>query len=115
MCALEMFRIVTENMPDDDGMVFKYFRFTRGDGVTVRGEASSLESSRQLAEDNLSAMTVPRRNEDGEIVFDEDGPPLFATVKRSPSPVNSRGLFPFVIDAKFPVAEEEEPTKGRSK
>ena len=115
LCALEMFRIVTESMPDDEGMTFDYFRFIRGDSVTVRGKASSLESSRQLAEDNLSAMTVPRRNEDGEIVFDEDGPPLFATVKRSPSPVNSRGLFPFVIDAKFPVAEEEEPTKGRSK
>ena len=87
----------------------------RGDSVTVRGKASSLESSRQLAEDNLSAMTVPRRNEDGEIVFDEDGPPLFAEVKRTPSAVNSRGLFPFVIDAKFPVKKDEESPRGRSK
>ena len=115
MCALEMFRIVTESMPDDEDMTFDSFRFIRGDSVTVRGKASSLESSRQLAEDNLSAMTVPRRNEDGEIVFDEDGPPLFAEVKRTPSAVNSRGLFPFVIDAKFPVKKDEESPRGRSK
>ena len=115
ICALEIFRIVTECMPDDEGMTFDSFRFIRGDSVTVRGKASSLESSRQLAEDNLSEMNVPRRNEEGEIVFDEDGPALFAEVKRTPSPVNSRGLFPFTIDAKFPVAEEEKPAKGRSK
>ena len=114
-CALEMLRIVTECMPDDDGMTFDYFRFIRGDGVTVRGKASTPNTRRQLAEDNLSAARVPRRNEDGEIVVDEDAPALFAEVKQPTSSQSRDGLYPFNIEAKFPVEEEGKSGKGRSK
>ena len=113
-CALEILRIVTECMPDDEGMTFESFKFKRGDGVTLRGKASTLESRRQLAEDSLSAVTAPRFNEDGELVHDEDAPPLFAEVKTTSAP-QSHGVFPFTIEAKFTVAEEDKPGKGKAK
>ena len=110
-CALEMLKLVSDSLPDDEGMTFDFFRFRRGDGVYVRGKASERESWRQL-EQALRAAQVPRPGDDEPA---EDAPPLFAEVKPSDSSQNRDGLFPFTLEAKFPVAEEEGSEKGRSK
>ena len=81
----------------------------------VRGKASQRESWRQL-EQALRAAQVPRpgTEEDEE---DVDAPPLFAEVKPSDSSQNRDGMFPFSIEAKFPVPEEpdKEASGGKSK
>ena len=107
-CSLEMLKLVSDSLPaNDDGMVFESFRFRRGESVFVRGKASQRESWRQL-EQALRAAQVPRpgTEEDEE---DVDAPPLFAEVKPSDSSQNRDGMFPFSIEAKFPVPEKEEP------
>ena len=105
-CALEMLKLVSDSLPDDEGMVFDSFRFRRGEGVFVRGKASQRESWRQL-EQALRAAPVPRpgKTEDDE---GYEAPLLFAEVKPSDSSQNRDGLFPFTIEAKFPVPEKEE-------
>ena len=105
-CALEMLKLVSDSLPDDEGMVFDSFRFRRGEGVFVRGKASQRESWRQL-EQALRAAPVPRpgKTEDDE---GYEAPLLFADVKPSDSSQNRDGLFPFTIEAKFPVPEKEE-------
>ena len=45
-CALEMLKLVSDSLPDDEGMVFDSFRFRRGESVFVRGKASQRESWR---------------------------------------------------------------------
>jgi hypothetical protein len=105
-CALEMLKLVSDSLPDDEGMVFDSFRFRRGESVFVRGKASQRESWRQL-EQALRAAPVPRPGKTG----DDEGPEaplLFAEVKPSDSSQNRDGLFPFTIEAKFPVPEKEE-------
>ena len=106
-CALEMLKLVSDSLPaDDDGMVFESFRFRRGESVFVRGKASQRESWRQL-EQALRAAPVPRpgKTEDDE---GYEAPLLFADVKPSDSSQNRDGMFPFTIEAKFPVPEKEE-------
>ena len=105
-CALEMLKLVSDSLPDDEGMVFDSFRFRRGESVFVRGKASQRESWRQL-EQALRAAPVPRpgKTEDDE---GYEAPLLFADVKPSDSSQNRDGLFPFTIEAKFPVPEKEE-------
>ena len=113
-CALEMLKLVSDSLPQDEGMTFDFFRFRRGDSVFVRGKASERESWRKL-EQALRATQVAKVSEDGEVETDENAPALFAEVKPSDSSQNRDGLFPFTIEAKFPVVEEEKPEKGRSK
>ena len=113
-CALEMLKLVSDSLPDDEGMTFDFFRFRRGDGVFVRGKASERESWRKL-EQALRATQVAKVSEDGEVETDEDAPALFSEVKPSDSSQNRDGLFPFTIEAKFPVVEEDKAEKGRSK
>ena len=105
-CALEMLKLVSDSLPDDEGMVFDSFRFRRGESVFVRGKASQRESWRQL-EQALRAAPVPRpgKTEDDE---GYEAPLLFTEVKPSDSSQNRDGLFPFTIEAKFPVPEKEE-------
>ena len=108
-CALEMLKLVSDSLPDDEGMVFDSFRFRRGEGVFVRGKASQRESWRQL-EQALRAAQVPRPGaEEDEEDADAAAPQLFADVKPSDSSQNRDGMFPFSIEAKFPVPEKEEP------
>ena len=113
-CALEMLKLVSDSLPDDDGMTFEFFRFRRGDSVFVRGKASQRESWRQL-EQALRAAQVPRSGADGDEESEDDAPPLFAEVKPSDSSQNRDGMFPFTIEAKFPVAEEPGSNGGKSK
>ena len=113
-CALEMLKLVSDSLPDDEGMVFDSFRFRRGEGVFVRGKASQRESWRQL-EQALRAAQVPRSGADGDEESEDDAPPLFAEVKPSDSSQNRDGMFPFTIEAKFPVAEEPGSNGGKSK
>ena len=113
-CALEMLKLVSDSLPDDEGMTFDFFRFRRGDGVFVRGKASERESWRKL-EQALRATQVAKVSEDGEVETDEDAPALFSEVKPSDSSQNRDGLFPFTFEAKFPVAEEDKAENGRSK
>ncbi len=109
-CALEMLKLVSDSLPtDDDGMIFESFRFRRGESVFVRGKASQRESWRQL-EQALRAAQVPRPGAEDEA--DDDAPPLFAEVKPSDSSQNRDGMFPFTIEAKFPV-DENDDTGGR--
>ena len=111
-CALEMLKLVSDSLPDDEGMVFDSFRFRRGESVFVRGKASQRESWRQLVQ-ALQTARVPRPGaEEGEeddsapLLFDENG------VKPSDSSQNRDGMFPFTIEAKFPV-DENDDTGGR--
>ena len=113
-CALEMLKLVTDSLPEDEGMTLEFFRFRRGDGVFVRGKASERESWRNL-EQALRAAKTPRLREDGEIAPGEGSPPLFADVKPSDSSVNRDGFFPCNVEAKFHVPEEEKPEKGKAK
>ena len=113
-CALEMLKLVTDSLPEDEGMTLEFFRFRRGDGVYVRGKASERESWRNL-EQALRAAKTPRLREDGEIAPGEGSPPLFADVKPSDSSVNRDGFFPCNVEAKFHVPEEEKPEKGKAK
>ena len=113
-CALEMLKLVSDSLPDDDGMTFEFFRFRRGDSVFVRGKSSQRESWRQL-EQALRAAQVPRSGADGDEESEDDAPPLFAEVKPSDSSQNRDGMFPFTIEAKFPVAEEPGSNGGKSK
>ena len=110
-CALEMLKLVSDSLPDDDGMTFDFFRFRRGDGVFVRGKASQRESWRQL-EQALRAAQAPRPDVDDE--SEDDAPPLFSEVKPSDSSQNRDGMFPFTVEAKFPVPKDES-SSGRKK
>lgn len=111
-CALEMLKLVSDSLPDDDGMTFDFFRFRRGEGVFVRGKASQRESWRQL-EQALRAAPAPRPGREGEA--DDDAPPLFAEVKPSDSSQNRDGMFPFTVEAKFPVSKDEESSGRKAK
>lgn len=113
-CALEMLKLVSDSLPDDDdGMLFDSFRFRRGESVFVRGKASQRESWRQL-EQALRAAQVPRQGADEDEV-DDNAPPLFAEVKPSDSSQNRDGMFPFTIEAKYPVPEKEDAGGRKSK
>ena len=111
-CALEMLKLVSDSLPDDDGMTFDFFRFRRGDSVFVRGKASQRESWRQL-EQALRAAQAPRPGKEDEA--DDDAPPLFAEVKPSDSSQNRDGMFPFTVEAKFPVSKDEDSSGRKSK
>ena len=111
-CALEMLKLVSDSLPDDDGMTFDFFRFRRGDSVFVRGKASQRESWRQL-EQALRAAQAPRPGKEDEA--DDDAPPLFAEVKPSDSSQNRDGMFPFTVEAKFPVSKDEDSSGRKAK
>jgi len=116
-CALEMLRLVTASMPDDEGMTFESFRFKRGDSVKVSGKASDRESRRKL-EESLATAKVPRLVDEEDENADGAGRPLlFAEVKSSDKGQKREGSFPFDIEAKFPVEEVAKPEKekGRAK
>ena len=113
LCALEMLKLVSDSLPDDEGMTFDSFRFRRNEGVFVRGKASQRESWRQL-EQTLSAARAPRPDTEEE-EEDDDAPPLFSEVKPSDSSQNRDGMFPFTIEAKYPVPEKEETNGRKSK
>ena len=114
-CALELLKLVSDNLPDDEDMLFDSFRFRRGDSVFVRGKASQRESWRQL-EQALRAAQVPRPGSEDEEDADADAAPLlFAEVKPSDSSQNRDGMFPFTIEAKFPTPEDEEDGGRKSK
>lgn len=114
--ALEMLRLVTASMPDDEGMTFESFRFKRGDTVRVSGKASERESRRRL-EEALASARVPRLDADEkeDVDDDEDSPPLFAEVKSSDKGQKREGSFPFDVEAKFVVEEGEKSGKGKAK
>ena len=99
-CALEMLKLVSDSLPDDEGMLFDSFRFRRGESVFVRGKASQRESWRQL-EQALRSAQVPQPGKEDEV--DDAVPTLFAEVKPSDSSQNRDGLFPFTIEAKYPT------------
>ena len=111
-CALEMLKLVSDSLPDDDGMTFDFFRFRRGEGVFVRGKASQRESWRQL-EQALRAAQAPRPGQEDEV--DDDAPPLFSEVKPSDSSQNRDGMFPFTVEAKFPVSKDEDSSGRKAK
>ena len=112
--ALEMLRLVTASMPDDEEMTFESFRFKRGDSVRVSGKASERESRRKL-EEALASARVPRLVDgEEEVVDDETAPLLFEEVKSSDKG-QREGYFPFDVEAKFVVEEVEKPGKGKSK
>jgi len=111
-CALEMLKLVSDSLPDDDGMTFDFFRFRRGEGVFVRGKASQRESWRQL-EQALRAAQAPRPGQEDET--DDDAPPLFSEVKPSDSSQNRDGMFPFTVEAKFPVSKDEDSSGRKAK
>ena len=116
-CALEMLKLVSDSLPaEDDVMQFDSFRFKRNESVFVRGKASQRESWRQL-EQALRAAQVPRPGSDEEDDDADAAPLLFAEVKPSDSSQNRDGMFPFTIEAKFPVTEEpgKETSGGKSK
>ena len=105
-CALEMLKLVSDSLPaEDDVMQFDSFRFKRNESVFVRGKASQRESWRQLVQ-ALQFAQVPRpgAEEDEE---DNGAPLLFDEVKPSDSSQNRDGMFPFTIEAKFPLLENE--------
>ena len=110
-CALEMLKAVSDSLPDDEDMTFDFFRFRRGDSVYVRGKASRRDSWRQL-EETLRDMRAPTASGDDAAA---DAPLLFAEVKPSDSSQNRDGLFPFTVEAKFPVVEAEAPGGGKPK
>ena len=113
--ALEMLRLVTASMPDDEEMTFESFRFKRGDSVRVSGKASERESRRKL-EEALAAARVPRLVDgEEEVVDDETAPPLFEEVKSSDKGQKREGSFPFDVEAKFVVEKIEKPRKGKAK
>ena len=113
--ALEMLRLVTASMPDDEGMTFESFRFKRGDNVRVSGKASERESRRRL-EEALASARVPRLDSgEEEVVEDDSAPPLFAEVKSSDKGQKREGSFPFDVEAKFVVEEDEKSGKGKAK
>jgi len=109
-CALEMLKLVSDSLSDDEAMVIEYFKFRRGEDVSVRGKAPDRESWRKLDE-ALRAAPVPSPNGGDE--DDEDRPPLFAEVKPTEGSQNRDGLFPFTVTAKFPVAEDESAGGGK--
>ncbi|MBQ4198582.1 MAG: hypothetical protein II649_01750 [Kiritimatiellae bacterium] len=109
-CALEMLKLVSDSMADDDSMTIDQFRFRRGEDVFVRGKAPNRDSWRQLDED-LRAARVPSPS--GEAEDDEERPQLFAEVKPTDGSQNRDGLFPFTIEAKFPASEEEGAGGGK--
>ena len=112
--ALEMLRLVTASMPDDEGMTFESFGFKRGDYVRVSGKASERESRRRL-EEALAGARVPRLdNGEEEVVEDDSAPPLFAEVQSSDKGQKREG-FPFDVEAKFVVEEDDKSGKGKSK
>ena len=112
-CALEMLKLVSDSLPDDDGMVFDSFRFRRGESVFVRGKASQRESWRQLVQ-ALQSAQAPRPGADEDEV-DGDAPPLFAEVKPSDGSQNRDGMYPFTVEAKYPTPENEEADGRKSK
>ena len=109
-CALEMLKLVSDSMADDDSMTIDQFRFRRGEDVFVRGKAPNRDSWRQLDED-LRAARVPSPS--GEAEDDEERPQLFAEVKPTDGSQNRDGLFPFTIEAKFPASEEDGAGGGK--
>ena len=109
-CALEMLKLVSDSLSDDETMVIEYFKFRRGEDVSVRGKAPDRESWRQLDE-ALRAAPVPSPNGGDE--DDEDRPLLFAEVKPTEGSQNRDGLFPFTVTAKFPVVEDDSAGGGK--
>ena len=83
-----------------------------GEGVFVRGKASQRESWRQL-EQALRAAQAPRSGQEDEV--DDDAPPLFSEVKPSDSSQNRDGMFPFTVEAKFPVSKDEDSSGRKAK
>lgn len=109
-CALEMLKLVSDSLSDDETMVIEYFKFRRGEDISVRGKAPDRESWRQLDE-ALRAAPVPSPN--GSDEDDEDRPLLFAEVKPTEGSQNRDGLFPFTVTAKFPAAEDDSAGGGK--
>ena len=114
--ALEMLRLVTASMPDDEGMTFESFRFRRGESVKVSGKASDRENRRKL-EEALVEARVPHFGEDGvDIEDDGEAPRLFeGGVKSSDKGQKREGSFPFDFEAKFLDSESEKSGKGKTK
>lgn len=109
-CALEMLKLVSDSLPQSETMVIEYFKFRRGEDLSVRGKAPDRESWRQLDE-ALRAAPVPSPNGGDEA--GDDSPKLFAEVKPTEGSQNRDGLFPFTVTAKFPASEDDGAGGGK--